>query len=73
MPIENSSNSPNEHIVKMESDENGVFDHSTGTPAENIEALDNMAEGKKFILSPHSQTLACIWQTLLCWYLFSSH
>lgn len=35
----------------MESDENGVFDHSTGTPAENIEALDNMAEGKKFILS----------------------
>lgn len=50
----------------MESDENGVFGHSTGTPAENIEALDNMAEGKKFILSPHSQTLACIWQTLLC-------
>ncbi|KAH9775528.1 kinesin-like protein KIN-14J [Citrus sinensis] len=31
----------------MESDENGVFDHSTGTPAENIEALDNMAEGNQ--------------------------
>lgn len=31
----------------MELDENGVFDHSTGTPAENIEALDNMAEGNQ--------------------------
>lgn len=43
----------------MESDENGVFDHSTGTPAENIEALDNMAEGKKFILSLPTQN-ACM-------------
>lgn len=44
----------------MELDENGVFDHSTGTPAENIEALDNMAEGKKVILTLFSLTNTCM-------------